>query len=97
MAVTNWTRGVSAVDLADHSARHENGGDDEISVAGLDGKTAELTTHETTTNAPTGFPKTFRDDSTLSFDTVTFTITPNGSFDYYIAGVKYTKSSSEKF
>ena len=94
MAVTNWTTGVSAVDLADHSARHETGGADEISVAGLDGKTAELTTHETTTNAPTGFPN--RDDSVLSFNTVTFTITPAVStFDYYIAGVKYTKSSAE--
>ena len=50
--------------------------------------------HQTATNAPTGFPN--RTDSTLSFDTITFTITPsNGSFDYYIAGVKYTKSSAE--
>ena len=50
--------------------------------------------HQTVTNAPTGFPN--RDDSVLSFDTITFTITPAVStFDYYIAGVKYTKSSAE--
>ncbi|KKL97445.1 hypothetical protein LCGC14_1834430, partial [marine sediment metagenome] len=94
MAVTNWTTGVSAIDLADHSARHENGGADEINVAGLDGKTVELALHETVTNAATGFPN--RTDSTLSFDTVTFTITPsNGSFTYYIAGVAYTVSSAD--
>ncbi|KKN62192.1 hypothetical protein LCGC14_0514710 [marine sediment metagenome] len=45
-------------------------------------------------NEPTGFPN--RDDSTLSFSSVTFTIAPsNSTFDYYIAGVKYTKSSAE--
>ncbi|KKN53770.1 hypothetical protein LCGC14_0598630, partial [marine sediment metagenome] len=77
-----------------HGPSHEDTGGDEISVAGLDGKTAELSTHETITNAATGFPN--RGDSVLSFDTVTFTITPAVStFDYYIAGAKYTKSSAE--
>ena len=77
-----------------HAPMHENGGVDEINVAGLDGKTAELALHETVTNAATGFPN--RDDSVLSFTSVTFTITPaSTTFDYYIAGVKYTKSSAE--
>ncbi len=34
---------------ADHSARHENGGADEISIAGLDGTPVELTNHLTDT------------------------------------------------
>ena len=77
-----------------HKPMHENGGVDEINLTGLSGKTAELTTHETATNEPTGFPN--RTDSVLSFTGVTFTINKtNGSFDYYIAGVKYTKSSAE--
>ena len=45
-------------------------------------------------NEPTGFPN--RTDSVLSFTGVTFTINKtNGSFDYYIAGVKYTKTAAD--
>jgi len=42
MAVTSWTTGVSAIDLADHSARHEDGGADEISIEGLAGAPAVI-------------------------------------------------------
>ena len=77
-----------------HHTRHEKNQPDEMSLAGLAGKPTELTTHETVTNAATGFPN--RTDSVLSFAGVTFTITPaSTTFDYYIAGVKYTKSSAE--
>ena len=41
MAVTSWTTGVSAIELDDHSSRHENGGDDEINVEGLSGVLAD--------------------------------------------------------
>lgn len=37
--------------LDDHSARHENGGTDEISIAGLDGTPVELTNHLTDASA----------------------------------------------
>ncbi len=37
--------------LDDHSARHENGGADEISIAGLDGTPVELTNHLNDTSA----------------------------------------------
>lgn len=36
---------AAATSFADHSARHENGGADEISIAGLDGTPVELTNH----------------------------------------------------
>jgi hypothetical protein len=39
----------------DHSARHENGGADEISIAGLDGTPAELTTHAGAADPHTGY------------------------------------------
>ncbi|KKN32948.1 hypothetical protein LCGC14_0808570, partial [marine sediment metagenome] len=53
-------------------------------------------THQAVTSAPTGFPN--RSDSSISFvvGTRTFTIAPTGtSFDYYIAGARYTVSTSE--
>lgn len=37
--------GVASATFNDHSARHENGGADEISLAGLDGTPTELTNH----------------------------------------------------
>lgn len=37
--------GVATATFNDHSARHENGGGDEISIAGLDGTPTELTNH----------------------------------------------------
>jgi len=46
------------------------------------------------TKEPTGFPN--RTDSTISISTDQFTIEPSStSFDYYIHGVKYTKSSAD--
>jgi hypothetical protein len=39
----------------DHSSRHENGGADEISIAGLDGTPAALTTHEAAGDPHTGY------------------------------------------
>lgn len=37
----NWSTGQIGVDVADHSARHENGGADEVSVTGLSGLLAD--------------------------------------------------------
>ena len=37
MAITSWTTVENPIDLADHSARHEAGGGDEISLVGLSG------------------------------------------------------------
>lgn len=48
------------------------------------------------TKEPTGFPN--RTDSVISFDDVTYTLTiapTSGSFDFYVKGEKYTKSSPE--
>jgi hypothetical protein len=42
--------------LADHSARHEDGGADEISIAALSGEPAELTTHKNAPISPTVHP-----------------------------------------
>lgn len=39
-------RTMLSIDYTAHSASHENGGADEISLAGLDGESAELTTHK---------------------------------------------------
>ena len=80
--------------LFKHKTMHEDSGLDEIDVTGLSGKTAELTIHETVTKASTGFPN--RTDSVLSFAGTTLSMAPsNGSFDYYINGIKYTKSAQE--
>jgi len=41
MGQFDFTTGVSPIKLGDHHARHENGGDDEISVTGLSGLLAD--------------------------------------------------------
>jgi hypothetical protein len=51
--------------LDDHSARHENGGADEISLAGLDGTPAELTNHLNDTSAAHAASAISADSTTL--------------------------------
>jgi len=41
MAITTWTKDIDAIELDDHSARHEDGGADEINVEGLSGLLAD--------------------------------------------------------
>ncbi len=43
------------IKLDDHSARHEDGGADEISLAGLSGTPADLTTHIAASDPHTGY------------------------------------------
>lgn len=49
----------------DHSARHENGGADEISIAGLDGTPTELTNHLNDTSAAHAASAISADSTTL--------------------------------
>lgn len=51
--------------LDDHSARHENGGADEISIAGLDGTPVELTNHLNDTSAAHAASAISADSTTL--------------------------------
>lgn len=51
--------------LDDHSARHENGGADEISIAGLDGTPTELTNHLNDTSAAHAASAISADSTTL--------------------------------
>jgi hypothetical protein len=51
---------ASITDLVDHSARHELAGADVISLAGLSGEPAELTTHKGLTTGVHSFNKTCR-------------------------------------
>ncbi len=49
--------GIDPSIFNDHSARHEDGGDDEISLAGLSGTPAALTTHEAAADPHTQYQK----------------------------------------
>jgi hypothetical protein len=51
--------------LDDHSSRHENGGADEISIAGLDGTPTELTNHLSDSSAAHAASAVSADSSTL--------------------------------
>ena len=51
--------------LDDHSSRHENGGADEISIAGLDGTPTELTNHLNDTSAAHAASAISADSTTL--------------------------------
>lgn len=65
-----------------HATTHENGGADEISIAGLDGEPAALTTHmaDTTTHGTTGAIVGISDTQTLTNKTLTTpTLTLNQS------------------
>lgn len=42
MSGDKWTKDLTGVDVADHSARHEDGGADEISLTGLAGTEIRL-------------------------------------------------------
>lgn len=66
--------------------------------AHLDELAARREAQNTVTNEPTGFAT--RDDSTISFSDSgpdrTFTIAPTGaSFEFYVKGIKFTKTSAE--
>lgn len=55
MSVKKWTESLTGVDPAAHHARHEDGGADELSIEGLSGTSAALTTHAGAVDPHTGY------------------------------------------
>lgn len=69
---------------AEHKTTHENGGADEISLEGLDGTPAELTTHMngTTVHGTTGNVVGTTDEQTLTNKTLTLPVFTNGAINF---------------
>ena len=90
-AITNVPSGnLSATDL--QSAVNEL----QTDIDGLSTSSGDVSEIFEVTNEPTGFAD--RTTSTIAFDDVTYTLTispVSGSFDFYVKGTKFTKSSAE--
>ncbi len=84
--------GSSGSTPAAHSSTHENGGSDEINLAGLSGSPADLTTHEADLSAHTNTTRVTTTYTTLATDEVIYGDTDGGTFTItLLAGVNKKK------